>query len=287
VPVEDPKRGFVPRSRREAIRLPEQRAPDLRPSVLVLTSGCGRGHKAVARALHHLFRRTTADPRAQAATVSVRSATGNSGGLRLLPKIYSLLTQRAPMIWTIYFQMRSLRGISSIRSVFVGRKLRGAIDPVATPGEYKSIVITSSSYCHVLKTLRSRAHTVVVVTDLFGGPADWFLPGGAEYVVPTEYMRCVALRSGIAEDKIKIARLPTLVNGKLNCSHSLRRELLRVLVVGGSGGVGPLGRVAQGIANSGVPVSITIACGTNRRLERRLRRLREPSWSVEGFMRSI
>lgn len=240
-----------------------------RPSVLILTAPIGRGHKAVARALFHSLRE-------EGASVRVGSPILHCPHLRRLPGIYCFLTQNAPSLWSVYYQARQRKVIGGVNSVFVRSILRKAIEAVLSRHQYDTVVVTHSLYCHVVRDLAQRLRTVVVVTDLFDGPEEWFLRGAHQYVVPTTYMRDVALSKCIAADSIAVRRLPTEASREEK-SFQARQGKKRVLVVGGSGGIGPLEAVARGIANSRVPTHITVASGTNRRLANRLKRLASPA----------
>jgi hypothetical protein len=123
----------------------------------------------------------------------------------------------------------------------------------ARPGPFPKrslvlVVVTHHMYCQCLAALRAYGRPVtVVVTDLFGGPAEWFEPGADRYMVPTVHMRTAALRRGRCDREVLVRRLPTrLSSAAASGPRPARRPGARprALVVGGADGAGPLRRVA-------------------------------------------
>jgi UDP-N-acetylglucosamine:LPS N-acetylglucosamine transferase len=253
------------------------------PNVLILTAPIGRGHKAVARALFQSLR-------GEGASVRVRSPMLHCSRLRRLPWIYDSLTRSAPSLWSAYYNARQRKVLRNLNSIFVRGILRKALEVTLSRHEYDIVVVTHSLYCHCIHDLAQQLRTVVVVTDLFDGPEEWFLRGAHQYVVPTAYMHEVAMSKRIAADSIAVCRLPTEAL-KDDRSPQALQGAKRVLVVGGSGGIGPVEAVARGIADSHVPTHVTVASGTNRRLANRLKRLAsttlEPTPYVPFLARSL
>jgi len=138
---------------------------------------------------------------------------------------------------------------------------------------YDTIVITYSMYCHCLADLGAfGAQTVVLITDLFGGPPDWFLPGAHKYIAPTHVMERTALERGIPSERILVRRLPTLCSRRPlgNRWGVEQASELRVLVIGGSAGVGPLEAAMRGLARANRHTSVSVVCGHNKRLRARI-----------------
>jgi processive 1,2-diacylglycerol beta-glucosyltransferase len=248
--------------------------------VLVLTARIGRGHLAIARGLRQSLAR-------QGARVTIRSPINDAPLLRRLPELYCYLTRSAPATWERYYQIRSRHGFAHrTNSRLVRHLLSESVLYELASQKYDSVILTTSLYCHCLQDFEDRIPATVLVTDLFGGPTEWFLPGARRYIVPTGFMNQQAAAHSLADESVLTRRLPTMLprDEAVSFDNSCR---LKVLVVGGSGGIGPIEAVASGLAKSGLEASITLVCGTNRRLEEKLRRRFGGRFEVQGFVRGL
>lgn len=230
--------------------------------LLILTAPIGGGHLAVAGALANVV--FSEDPTVD---VSVRSLATEQGWLRDLPRSYSVATSRLSWLWAAYYYSRRPRSVRALNGWIARPPLRQAISRICEE-QCDGILVTHSLYCHVLRELRAITHNVsVVVTDLYGGPMEWFTPGATRYIVPTPEYAATA-RQQLPGERIVVRRLPTLVAR----SSSVRWRpsvALRVLVVGGAEGVGPIVDIAQGLVASGRPIVLSLVCGANRTLAAR------------------
>jgi UDP-N-acetylglucosamine:LPS N-acetylglucosamine transferase len=248
-------------------------------NILILTAPIGRGHMSVARAL-------AVDLRcAGAATVDVRTPFTHATGFCRLPRLYDVVTRHMPLVWGAYFYARRLK---SVRNA-VGRLIRSRI---ATEIEslkidrYDAIILTSSVYCHLLADFAGRARTVVVMTDLTNGPREWFMPGADLYVAPSQAMREDAISQGVQPTQLVLRRLATRVDHDGSRRDLRRHDLdqLRVLVVGGSEGVGPLEGVVNGLVSTRHAISVTAVCGSNAGMRSRIGRMASDAVTAERFM---
>lgn len=251
--------------------------------VLVLTAAIGGGHVSVARALSRLFR-------SQGASVVVRSPIAEVRTLRRLPGLYCILTSQFRWLWAIYYYARKLRPIRQLNAHLVRTRLGPRLLSMPELDDCDTVVVTNSLYCHCLRTLAEHRRTIVVVTDLFGGPDEWFLPGADQYVVPSPAMRDAAIRNHvpphrILERRLEILKVPGANNmPRVRCGnrHAIS-GVIRILIAGGSGGVGPLRAIAEGMLDSSLPVDVTVACGTNDKLACRIRGMRRNNLHALSF----
>lgn len=234
--------------------------------VLILNASIGGGHTSTATALAGLLRGAGAE----VAVADPLSTTGLAG----LPGLYARLARsRVPVLWAAYYHLRRLAPVRRLNGRLLRRLLLPALDRLAIAG-FDIVVVTHHMYCHCLAALRGyRRPVAVVVTDLFGGPAEWFEPGADRYVVPSVHMRAAALRRGRGGGEVIVRRLPTRMNRKVTSKLADPR---RVLVVGGTDGAGPLRRIAAGLAGA---YRVTLLCGTNERLRKAL-----PGVEVIGYV---
>jgi len=116
---------------------------------------------------------------------------------------------------------------------------------------------------------------ITVVTDMVTTHALWFDKRADLILVPTETARQRGIHYRIDENKIRVVGLPI---ADRYCAPLGDKRILReklgwpqdkpiVLIVGGGEGMGPLGKMARGIDESGLDVGLVIVAGRNQRLK--------------------
>jgi 1,2-diacylglycerol 3-beta-galactosyltransferase len=114
-----------------------------------------------------------------------------------------------------------------------------------------------------------------VVTDMVTTHALWFDTRSDGIFVPTEQARERALVYHMPAAKLQVVGLPV---ADRYCAPAADKEIARkklqwpldkpiVLMVGGGEGMGPLGRTARAIDESGLDVGLAIVCGRNQKLK--------------------
>lgn len=250
-----------------------------RPQTWILTLPIGGGHLSVAKAL---ARKLTAD----GCTPELVSPSARAGWLSKLPILYQKVATRHTPVWAVYYCARRIRFVRELNRRIVRRGLTQILD--ALPFSAGDVVIlTHSMYCHCLPELRRRHLIVtVLVTDLFGGPLEWFQAGAHRYIVPSIEMKATALSMGVPESTILLRRLPTAVPAPIG-GRRVRDEqapLVRVLLSGGSEGAGPMRLVAHVMAGRAHRFSLTVACGHNGALKEEIAALGDPRIDAQGYI---
>ncbi len=123
---------------------------------------------------------------------------------------------------------------------------------------------------------------ITVVTDLVSAHNAWFARGADAYIVPTEYVREVALKQGIDPGRVYILGMP--IDPKFTQPLESKQELQRklglepglpvVLLVGGGEGAMGLRSAVHAISQARLPVQLLIITGRNKRLYVQLQRER-------------
>jgi len=120
---------------------------------------------------------------------------------------------------------------------------------------------------------------ITLVTDLIAAHSFWFVPGITRCLVPTEGARQRALACGLPAERILVTGLPvsprfvvTAQEDPLTVRRRLGLETDRpvVLLVSGAEGMGPLRRISQTVADSGIRAQLVMVVGRNERLRTRL-----------------
>jgi processive 1,2-diacylglycerol beta-glucosyltransferase len=144
-----------------------------------------------------------------------------------------------------------------------------------------------ATHFYPLAVLRGRVHVPIVgvVTD-YAAHAVWAEPGIDAYCVAPGPAKEQLVRHGVPRERIRTTGIPVRgAFGRVSPVTHRSDSPLRVLVTSGAFGVGPVGRVLCSFARVR-DVELTIVCGDNAALERRVRALCAtcaPSARVIGF----
>ncbi len=135
-----------------------------------------------------------------------------------------------------------------------------------------------------------------VVTDLVTTHAFWYDARADRILLPTDLARDRALAHRMPPEKLEVVGLPVAERycAPIGNKGALRRRLgwptdkPVVLLVGGGEGMGPLGKTARAIDESGLDLASVIVCGRNQKLKAALQS--EP-WEnptyIYGFTREL
>ncbi len=135
-----------------------------------------------------------------------------------------------------------------------------------------------------------------VVTDMVTTHALWFDARADHIFVPTELASQRAQSYHIPAGKLEVVGLPV---ADRYCTPSGDKQALRkklgwpedkpaVLLVGGGDGMGPLGKTARAIDESGLDLALIIVCGRNKKLKTSLEsQLWENPAFIYGFTRDL
>jgi 1,2-diacylglycerol 3-beta-galactosyltransferase len=216
---------------------------------------------------------------------------------RRMPELYPEFV-KAPRLWQASFYVTDGR----VRV----RALTASMWPIAREAARKllrdhpaDLIVTVHPVANslALKALGSpRPPFYAVVTDMVTTHALWFDDRADIIFVPTELARQRALACHMPPEKLEVVGLPV---ADRYCQPAGNKEELRaqlgwpmdkpmVLMVGGGEGMGPLGRVARAVDESGLNVGLAIVCGRNKKLEDSLRAMpwENPTY-IYGFTREM
>jgi len=207
-----------------------------------------------------------------------------------MPDLYPELV-KAPRLWGASFYATNGRARA--------RVITTSLWPVArTPARRlirehpADLVVTVHPIANTfaLKALGpNRPPFYTVVTDMVTTHALWFDTRSDRIFVPTEMARERALAYHMPAEKLEVVGLPVadrycIPTGDKN---SLRRKLgwpldkPIVLMVGGGEGMGPLGKTARAIDESGLDLGLVVVCGRNQKLKTNLESL---TWENPAFI---
>jgi 1,2-diacylglycerol 3-beta-galactosyltransferase len=216
---------------------------------------------------------------------------------RRMPELYPEFV-KAPRLWQASFYATD--GRARVRA------LGEAMWPIAREAARKlvrdhpaELIVTVHPIANSLALKALGPHRppfYAVVTDLVTTHALWFDARADIIFVPTETAGQRAVSYHMPPEKLEVVGLPVADRycKPVGDKRELRRKLgwpvekPMVLLVGGGEGMGPLGRNARAIDDSGLDLGLAVVCGRNRKLEESLRALpwENPTF-IYGFSREM
>jgi 1,2-diacylglycerol 3-beta-galactosyltransferase len=150
----------------------------------------------------------------------------------------------------------------------------------------------------LIRQVAHRRHIpfVTVVTDMVSIHALWFDNKADLIILPTDIAKQRGLELGIADERMAVCGLPVAEHF---CKAAVEKTEMRekldwpdskltLLLVGGGEGMGPLEATAAAINESGLPVSLILIAGRNKRLQERLE---SKDWKIPhriyGFVKNM
>ncbi|MGH2619984.1 MAG: MGDG synthase family glycosyltransferase [Anaerolineales bacterium] len=250
-------------------------------SILILTLDSGSGHLAAAQAIAAGLERRYS--RAVHTRIVDLSKEVGSGPLRKSREVYRWLAGNHPQLYSLLYHSDWFLGSPE----FVALLCRLLAGPTLTK-IYQSAMPDLVVSVHALlnhfpekllrTTLSSGIPFVTVVTDMLTFHRLWINPAVDYCVVPTEQARGLAVRYGLAPERVEVLgqpALPRFAEGRVGKEVG-RRELGLdphrpcVLITSGGDGIGRLFETARAIASRVPAVQLIVVAGRNRALHQRL-----------------
>jgi 1,2-diacylglycerol 3-beta-galactosyltransferase len=266
------------------------------PSVLLLFSDTGGGHRAAARALAEAIHLTS-----PAAEVELFDPLIGHGPpvVRRLAGLYPSIIQRARPAWgPIYYSSNTRPAWAMLRTTFGGR-VREIVLRELRRRRPDLIISVHPLFNHeaaaaLMSGPRPRATFVTVVTDLVELHRGWSSRRVDLIVVPTQAARQQMLRRGIRADRLLVVGLPVALDfhppapgereqGRGSLGLDPHRTTL-LLAAGGEGSAGLLRQVLA-LSSRDNPWQVIVVCGRNEAVRSRIleQHLQTPT-RVLGFV---
>ncbi len=266
-----------------------------KPRILFYFSDTGGGHRSAAEAIIEALYLEFGD----AFTVEMVDFFKQYAPppFRKMPDIYPELV-KAPRLWQASFYATDGRPQA--------RVITASLWPVARAAARKlvrdhpaDLIVTVHPIANTF-ALRALGHDrppfYTVVTDMVTTHALWFDARSDRIFVPTEVARQRAIAYHMPHEKLEVVGMPV---ADRYCVPAGNKRTLRkklgwplnkpvVLLVGGGEGMGPLGKTARAVDESGLDLGLVIVCGRNEKLKKHLEQL---SWEnktiLYGFTREM
>lgn len=270
----------------------DRQAPSVHPSgkphVVFYFSDTGGGHRSATEAIIEALHLEFGDSFSADMVDFFKDYA--PGVFRKMPDLYPEMV-KAPRLWEASFYATDGRGRA--------RVITSSLWPIAREPARKLVrdhpadlivCVHPIANSFALKALgNDRPPFYTVVTDMVTTHALWFDTRSDHIFVPTETARQRALIYNMPEEKLEVVGLPV---ADRYCTPAGDKQALReklgwpldkpiALLVGGGDGMGPLGKSARAIDESGLDLGLVIVCGRNEKLKADLE---SQTWDNPAFI---
>jgi len=248
--------------------------------VLLLYISVLSGHHRAAMAMEDALKRLNPDTE----IYSINSFNYTNPILeKVINRTYNGVIKRTPEVWEyLYDNPKVVKNTQRIKEMihrYNSSKMQALFD------DFKPDVIacTQAFPCGIVAdykaTFKSNVSLVGVLTDFYPH-SYWVYETVDKYVVASEDARAKLIENGVSPDKISVFGIPinndfqnnpdvTNLKNQLGLDDNLRT----VLIMGGSGGLGPIKRIIAALERVNTRVQAIVITGTNTKLHTHLRKI--------------
>lgn len=266
-----------------------------KPHVLFLFSDTGGGHRSAAEAIIEAMELEY--PEAFTAEMVDFYRGFGPGPMRSMPELYPEMV-KARRLWQASFYATDGRAQARVMTASLWPLVRVPTRKLVRthPADLIVTVHPLANTFALMALGAKRPPFYTVVTDLVTTHALWFDKRADRILVPTELARQRAIAHHMPPEIIEVVGLPVAERycAPIGNKLALRRRLgwpadkPIVLMVGGGDGIGPLGKMARAIDESGLDLGLVIVCGRNQKLQSTLQgQTWENPTFIHGFTRDM
>lgn len=268
----------------------------IKPKIVFYFSDTGGGHRSAAEAIIEAVNLEYGD----AVTIEMVDFFKDYAPIPFnrAPEMYPYMV-KVPQLWSASFKVTDGRARARFLTTTLWPYARHAARALVNSHPADLIVtVHPLANTFALKALGShRPPFITVVTDMVSTHALWYDRRSDLIFVPTEKARERAVKNNrMPAEKVCVVGMPV---AQRYCQPMGDRRALRkklgwpvdkpiALFVGGGEGMGPLGRMARAVDESGLDIGLVIVAGRNQRLKTRLEsQVWENPAFIYGFTRDM
>lgn len=244
--------------------------------ILILTADAGFGHRSAANAVAAAL----AEQYGDRVTVEIANPLNDKRVPLLLRESqsdYDKLVKTAPKLYNLGYELSDAPVPAAVVDGALTLMLFEALRAIVRRTLPDVIVTTYPLYQAPLKIIgqvrRTHIPLLTVVTDLASVHSLWFHPSTDQCLVPTDTVRNLARKNGLAQNKIEIVGIPVHPNvihaaaqrDRVRADLGLEDDKTTILAVG-SKRVGHLPGVLNLINHSGLPIELLAVAGGDDKL---------------------
>ena len=242
-------------------------------NILVLSCGTGGGHNAVGIAVAEEMKKRGHDVRFEDVYDLVSKNVG-----RYLSGIYIKISRVAPWLFGFIYSLGMKVSKASIESPVYSLNKRFAekMQCFLTENKFDAIICSHMFPAHILRAVNEAGitppKTILIATDYTCHP---FMEDSYYdiFVIPHHDLMAEFVSRGVCADKIRPLGIP--VKSSFNIKRE-NREIFELVISGGSMGAGNIGKAVRNIRKTFCRkrnAHITVICGNNERLYRKLNKI--------------
>lgn len=251
------------------------------PTVLILTSDAGSGHRSAAAAIAHQIGSFVTPVVANPAHHPFASHT-----LARAEQFYLNVVHSAPTQYAIAHEITDAPGLDMVLEYSLASTIRRSLVALVATHQPRVVVSVYPLLTRILAgslPKRKRPRLMTVVTDLGNVHRAWFTSHDDVVAVPSLVVRDKAIKCGIDARKIVHTGLPIhpafaaprLPQAALRRELGWHESLPTLLLLSGGAGIGPVREMAYALDAAAVPLQLVIVAGRNHALAQELR---EHAW---------
>lgn len=241
--------------------------------ILLLYISVLSGHHRAAMAIEKAL--LSLDPETQVFSINSFHYT-NPILERVINRTYNGIIKRTPEVWEYLYDnpkvVKNTQALKEMMHRYNSTKMKALIADFNPD----TVVCTQAFPCGLVAdykvTFASNLSLVGVLTDFYPH-SYWVYEAVDKYVVASNDAKARLLANGILEDKIHVFGIP--IDIRFNKTHdknaiykkmdldSLKKT---VLIMGGSGGLGPIKKVVLALEKIGLDIQVIVVAGTNNKL---------------------
>ncbi|MFA5370225.1 MAG: glycosyltransferase, partial [Candidatus Omnitrophota bacterium] len=201
---------------------------------------------------------------------------------RIINRTYNGIIKRTPEVWEyLYDNPRVVKNTKALKDMmhrYNGSKMKNLIndlkpDVVACTQAFPCGMIADYKVTH-----NSSLPLIGVLTDFY--PHSYWIYDSVDlYAVASDDARDRLISNGVSSEKIKVTGVPIDIKFNIRCDKVRSRMSLgldpykkTVLIMGGSGGLGPIKKVVHSLDRINSDIQMIVVSGTNSRLNAYLTR---------------
>lgn len=257
----------------------------------------GTGHHVAANSIREALLRIQGDLEVR---VVDSLAYTNPILAKFIMKTYLGMIRNTPDIWDYLYDNAKVKHRTTRLRNAIHRSNSLKLETLIDKFRPHAIVCTQAFSCGVMsdykQTAAKKLPLVGVVTD-FAAHCYWANDQTDLYMVPTQAVKNTLQNLGIPTRRVRITGIPThpvfsesVEEDEVRKKFGFREDTAKILIMGGSHGIGPVKEIIKQIDRIPQPLEIIVVTGKNEylfdRLRDRRRRISHP-FHVFGFVDNV
>lgn len=244
--------------------------------IAIVYASAGSGHRTAAESVYERLKKQAG---CQATLIDILVYV-DAPFARVYSKGYFLLASHLQSLWFCLFCLARFGPVKNIVNAF-SRSHAVRFLKLLEDERFDAVVVTHFFPADAVSFLRSAkkisSKLVTIITD-FGVHPLWVYPECDSYIVASDFTADELKKMRVPPEKIKVFGIP--VREKFVRKSAEHRKLEKILLVTGSFGLASIERVVRLIPGE---IFLTVVCGNNQKLFKRLKPRENKKLIVLGF----